>query len=70
MNILYFLFFMNKINYIKHTELHYKNSKFGKNNANLDFKDNETSVSFKYYKKILEERKEKERQNRHKEILY
>jgi hypothetical protein len=61
MNILYFLFFINRLNYIKHTEILYKN------NANLDFKDNETSVSFKYYKKILEERKERKR---HKEILY
>lgn len=41
-----------------------------KTNANLDFKESNTSVSFKYYKKILEERKERERQNRHKEILY
>lgn len=61
MNILYFLFIMNKINYLKHAEIKYKN------NANLDFKDNETSVSFKYYKKILEERKERKR---HKELLY
>jgi len=67
MNILYFLFIINKINYLKHAEIKYKNSKFGKNNANLDFKDNETSVSFKYYKKILEERKERKR---HKELLY
>jgi hypothetical protein len=41
-----------------------------KNNANLDFKDTNTTESFKYYKKILEERKIRERQKRHKELLY
>lgn len=69
MNILYFLFFVSPI-YHKYDIILSKNSKFGKNNANLDFKDNQTSVSFKYYKKILEERKERERYKRHKEIIY
>ena len=69
MNILYFLFFVSHI-YYKYDIILSKNSKFGKNNANLDFKDNQTSVSFKYYKKILEERKERERYKRHKEIIY
>lgn len=69
MNILYFLFFVSHI-YHKYDIILSKNSKFGKNNANLDFKDNQTSVSFKYYKKILEERKERERYKRHKEIIY
>lgn len=59
MNILYFLFFVSPI-YHKYDII------LSKNNANLDFKDNQTSVSFKYYKKILEERKERERYKRHK----
>ena len=63
MNIIYFLFFMNSMNH-KYTTI------LSKNNANLDFKDSNTTVSFKYYKKILEERKERERQKRHKELLY
>lgn len=63
MNILYFLFFVSPI-YHKYDII------LSKNNANLDFKDNQTSVSFKYYKKILEERKERKRYKRHKEIIY
>jgi hypothetical protein len=59
--LLFILLFVYNINKKIYTEINYKN------NANLDFKDNETSVSFKYYKKILQERKDK---NRHKEILY
>jgi hypothetical protein len=59
--LLFILLFVYNINKKIYTEINYKN------NANLDFKDNETSVSFKYYKKILEERKEKKR---HKELLY
>ena len=54
MNIIYFLFFMNKMNIVKHTYL-------CKNNANLDFDDRNTTVRFNYYKKLLEERKERER---------
>lgn len=54
MNILYFLFIMNKVNYIKHTDL-------CKNNANLDFDDRNSTNQFIYYKKLLEERKERER---------
>ena len=54
---------MNSMNH-KYTTI------LSKNNANLDFKDSNTTVSFKYYKKILEERKERERQKRHKELLY
>lgn len=59
MNIVYFLFIMNKMNKITHVEL-------SKNNANLDFKESNTTESFKYYKKLLEERKERERFKRHK----
>ena len=62
MNILYFLFFMSPINHKYETIL-------SKNNANLDFKESNTTISFKYYKKLLEERKERERQKRHKYIL-
>jgi hypothetical protein len=50
---------MNKMNKITHVEL-------SKNNANLDFKESNTTESFKYYKKLLEERKERERFKRHK----
>lgn len=63
MNILYFLFFISPLN-------HKYDIFLSKNNANLDFKESNTSISFKYYKKILEERKERERLKRHKEILY
>jgi len=63
MNIIYFLFFMNRMNHVTHVIL-------SKNNANLDFKDSNTTESFKYYKKILEARKLREQQKRHKELLY
>jgi hypothetical protein len=59
MNIIYFLFFISPLN-------HKYDILLSKNNANLDFKESNTTISFKYYKKILEERKEIERQNRHK----
>jgi len=51
---------MNRMNHVK----------IYNHNANLDFKDTNTTESFKYYKKILEERKLRERQKRHKELLY
>jgi len=63
MNIIYFLFFMSRMNHKSHIIL-------SKNNADLDFKDSNTTESFKYYKKLLEERKLRERQKRHKELLY
>ena len=52
MNIIYFLFFMSRMNHKSHVELL-------NNNANLDFEDYNTTVRFKHYKKMLEERKEK-----------
>ena len=54
---------MSRMNHKKYIEL-------SNNNANLDFKDANITESFKYYKKILEERKYRERQKRHKELLY
>lgn len=65
MNLIYFLFFISPLNH-KYDIFLSKNSKFGKNNANLDFKESNTTISFKYYKKILEERKERERLKIHK----
>ena len=59
--LLFILLFVYNINKKIYTEINYKN------NANLDFKDNETSVAFKYYKKILQERKDRKT---HKELLY
>jgi len=54
MNIIYFLFFMNRMNHVNHVIL-------SKNNANLDFDDRNTTIQFNYYKKLLEERKEREK---------
>ena len=65
--LLYLLLFIYNINKKIYTEINYKNTNIGMNNANLDFKDNETSVAFKYYKKILQERKDRKT---HKELLY
>jgi hypothetical protein len=56
MNIIYFLFVMNQL-HIKHTYLY-------KNNANLDFEDHNTTIRFNYYKRLLEERKERELRNK------
>ena len=45
---------MSRMNHVNHVIL-------SKNNANLDFDDRNTTSQFIYYKKLLEERKERER---------
>jgi len=61
MKISYILFFMNRLNH-KNTELTY--TIFGKNNANLDYDDHNTTVRINYYNQILKERKELMKRNK------
>jgi topoisomerase IA-like protein len=58
MNIKYILFFINRYNFYNKelTFIH-----LGKNNANLDYDDYNTTVRIKYYNQLIKERKERER---------
>ena len=57
MNIKYILFFINRYNFYN-TKF---GIQFGKNNANLDYDDYNTTVRIKYYNQLIKERKERER---------
>jgi hypothetical protein len=58
MNIKYILFFINRYNFYN-KELTF--IQLGKNNANLDYDDYNTTVRIKYYNQLIKERKERER---------
>ncbi len=58
--LLYTLFFIYNINK-KYLTYNSNIIKFGKNNANLDYDDYNTTVRIKYYNQLIKERKERNR---------